>query len=143
MNRQHCLVGKTVQSIWLADDRKALRFVLNDDSEIIARCDGECCSVTWIEDIINPEFAIGKAVMRAEDIELPIDFHTPTKTDNDEDETAYYGFLIETANGRCTIAYRNSSNGYYGGNLVWPDASYYYGGVYKQNVSTGVWKQVA
>lgn len=37
------------------------------------------------------------------------------------------------------------SNGYYGGNLVWPDADdspYYYGGVFGQNVSNNQWGPV-
>lgn len=39
--------------------------------------------------------------------------------------TQYYGCAIETAKGRFTIAYRNSSNGYYGGWLTWPTDGFY------------------
>ncbi len=66
---KHPLVGERVLRVWLADDRKAIRF-----------------------------------------------------------------------DGACVIDYRNESNGYYGGDLVWPGkAHHFYGGVYGQNVSTERW----
>jgi hypothetical protein len=39
------------------------------------------------------------------------------------------------------IDYRNESNGYYGGELCWPD-DHFYGGVHGQNVSTEQWVDV-
>lgn len=145
MTEPHILIGKTITAVELTDDQEAIRFTLADGSQIVALCDGDCCSHTWIEEVLNPEFAIGKPVLKAEDIELPTEFLTPTKTENDEEEMAYYSFLIETANGRCTIAYRNSSNGYYGGNLSWPD-EYYHDCVfnnYNKKVPEFNWKPVA
>ena len=52
---------------------------------------------------------------------------------------------IATEKGSCLLDYRNESNGYYGGILEWPPekASYFYGGVYGQNVSNEVWRQIA
>jgi hypothetical protein len=142
VEKQNCLIGKVIASIELAEDRGAIKFVLDDGSEIIARCDGDCCSNTWIEDLINPEAAIGP-VLKAENIGLPEEFQQPTKHEGFyEEEMQYYGFLIETPNGRCTIAYRNSSNGYYGGSLVWPSDDYFYGGVFGQNNSNEKWEKV-
>jgi hypothetical protein len=136
------LVGKTIKKIFLADDRKAIKFVLDNNDSIIARCDGDCCSHTWIEDLINPENAIDSEVLSADDIDLPEEFQNKTKTDNYEEEMLYYGFAIVTNKGKFTIAYRNSSNGYYGGNLSWPDNEYYYGGVHGQNISKENWVEV-
>jgi hypothetical protein len=112
------LVGKVIKEILLSEDNCSIKFMCEDGS-ITADCYGDCCSHTWIEDVINPDAALG-LVLKAEDIELPEAFQQPTKTSNFEEEMAYYGFAIETAKGRCVIAYRNSSNGYYGGNLCWP-----------------------
>lgn len=144
-DKPNALVGKTITNIFLAADKGAIKFVLSDGSEVIARCDGDCCSQTWIEDVINPEFAIGAEVMKAEDIDLPEEFCTKTKTDYYEEEMQYYGFLIETSKGRFTLAYRNSSNGYYGGSLVWwpgDEEWRFYGGVHGQNVSNEEWEEV-
>lgn len=135
------LVGRVIQSIELATDRQAIRFNFNAGDSVIARCDADCCSLTWIEDIINPEAAIGAEVITVGDLDLPEELRQTTKTGNYEEEMAYYGFYIETGKGRCTIAYRNSSNGYYGGSLSWP-GDHFYGGVHDQNVSNDDWKNV-
>ena len=132
------LVGQIIQQILLTSDARAIKFVLADGQEIIARCEGDCCSSTWIEDVFNPEAALGKPVASAVDIELPEALRGSTKTSNDEEVVQYYGFAIKTARGCCTIAYRNSSNGYYGGGLCWPDDDYYEG-AFGQNKSTEQW----
>lgn len=137
--KQHMLVGQTITAVALADDREAIKFALADGREIIARCDADCCSSTWIEDVIDPAAALG-TVTKAEDIALPDEWQVATKTGKDEEEMAYYGFAIETEKGRCTIAYRNSSNGYYGGSLEWPDSGYFYGGVCGHNISKELWR---
>lgn len=135
------LVGKTITDIYLADDRQAIRFDVKDGQPIIARCDGDCCSTTWIEDIINPEALFNNEVIQVFDIDLPESMQQVTKTDNYEEVMEYYGCAIETSQGRCTIAYRNSSNGYYGGSLNWP-SEYHYGGVHNQNVSSEKWNKL-
>lgn len=109
---QNVLVGKTITSIDLAADRQAIKFTLSDGQQVVAQCDGDCCSHTWIEDVINPEAAIGAEVLSVEDIELPAEFQNPTKTGNGEDQMQFYGFEITTARGTFLLAYRNSSNGY-------------------------------
>ena len=127
------LIGKTITKIQMTADRIAIRFILDNGDVIGAVCDADCCSNTWIEDIIAPEFALGSPVLRTGDIDLPEEFRTPSKTGNYEEEMQYYGFFIETAIGRCTLAYRNSSNGYYGGWLTW-DGEEHYAGVFGQQI---------
>jgi hypothetical protein len=117
--KENALVGQTVVALWLSSDREAIRFTLADGRDVVAYCDADCCSHTWIEDVLDPDVVLG-TVTRAEAIELPEQLQAATKTENYEEEMAYYGFAIETERGRCTIAYRNSSNGYYGGSLNWP-----------------------
>lgn len=144
MEDQNPLVGKTISAIYLADHQGAIKFDLDDSTTVEALCDGDCCSHTWIEEIINHEAAIGSPVTKVEEIDLPEEFCGLTKTDHFEEEMQFYGCAIETAKGRCTIAYRNSSNGYYGGRLAWPsdDDHYYYGGVFGQNKSNKEWKLI-
>ncbi len=130
------LVGRVVQRIDLASDQQAIRFTLESGEEIVARCYGDCCSETWIEDLINPEFVLGSPVLEVTDLELPTQAATKF-ADHYEDQMQYYGVAIRTAKGVMTIAYRNSSNGYYGGSLDWPE-----GGVHGQNKSTQEWVEV-
>lgn len=143
MEKKNVLIGKTITAVHLADDKGALRFDIEGvEAPLVVRCDGDCCSSTWVENIENVEALIGSPVLEAVDIEMPERDHPE---DKERDVVAYYGFRIRTAKGDCVLDYRNASNGYYGGNLVWPDSGddYFYGGVYGQNVSKQEWKQIA
>jgi len=130
------LIGKTIQAIYLADDKMAIRFDVEGD-EVIARTDGDCCSHSWIEAVENPEALIGSPVIEVRDLD---------SGERDEREygevVQHYGFSLSTARGTCKLDYRNESNGYYGGNLAW-DGDYFYGGVHGQNVSSCAWKLIA
>ena len=135
------LVGKKILAVYLAEDKKAIKFDLDGAEPIITRADGDCCSSTWIEYIETPENLLG-TVAAVEDVDMP-DKGSPAEYD----VIAYYGCKITTDKGSCLLDYRNESNGYYGGSLDWPrkdgTASYFYGGVFGQNVSNEDWKKIA
>lgn len=129
------LIGKTIIEVYLADDKQAIKFDVLDGEPIIAKTDGECCSVSWIEDLDMPLNLIG-TVVSVKDISMPDLGATDT-----QESVAYYGCMITTNKGSCVIDYRNESNGYYGGNLSWP-GDFFYGGEYGQNVSNETWKKI-
>lgn len=136
------LVGKKVLAVYLADDKKAIKFDVEGADPIIARADGDCCSNSWIETVETPEHLLG-TVTAVEDVDMP-DRGSPVNDDGYGDVIAYYGCKIHTDRGSCLLDYRNESNGYYGGSLEWPGkASYFYGGVFGQNVSKEDWKKIA
>lgn len=132
---EHILVGKTITAIQIADDKKAILFHTTD-GPIIAKCDGDCCSDTYIWSIGKP--ALGYPALVVE---------TNSNDSLHDDEyvdyvcTSYYSFTIATNHGEIVIEYRNESNGYYGGRLSWPE-DYYYGGVFGQNISTQKWVEI-
>jgi hypothetical protein len=137
------LIGKTIEAVYLADDQQAIKFTVKDPTsdvlvDIVANADGDCCSHTWIENVENPEAIIGSPVLEAGSV----DIGRADEGEHGYDVIAFYGFNISTVKGTCKIDYRNSSNGYYGGNLSWPD-DYYYGGVFGQNNTKGVWRKLA
>jgi len=139
MSKQHCLEGKTITAIELASDKKAMRFMVSAGEPIIAKADGDCCSSSWIESIEPPAFGFPATVLKIEELDLP-----GSNANNEEHEClSVYGLKITTDKGDIVIDYRNSSNGYYGGNLSWPDDGYFYGGVYGQNVSSEDWKPLS
>lgn len=138
MSETNPLVGKIVTAVYLADDGGAIRFDVDGGDPVVARADGDCCSHTWIESVDSPERLIGVPVVSVEDLEMP-DLGSP----DEDDVIAYYGCKIVTEKGDVVIDYRNESNGYYGGDLSWPTDSYFYGGVYGQNVSTENWRLLA
>lgn len=129
------MYGKTINKVMIADDRKAMLFVC-EDGEHVAKADGDCCSDSWIEGVEMPALGFPAKVVKVEDLDLG-------EEENEEHEClAKYGCKITTDKGELVVDYRNSSNGYYGGELVWPDDGYFYGGVYGQNVSTMNWVEV-
>ena len=121
------LIGKTLSKVELAADKKAIRFTV-DGEEIIAKCDGDCCSDTWIESVEMPAGGLPAKILETADLDLP----------SESNELALYGLKITTDKGDLVLDYRNESNGYYGGNLSWP-GEYHYGGVHGQNNSKEEW----
>ena len=133
--KEHCLNGKVISALKIASDKGAIMFITND-GDVIARAEGECCSHTWIEHISLPSLGFPATVSSVENIDMP-DLGSPYEYD----VVAYYGCKIVTDRGDIVIDYRNASNGYYGGNLSWPD-EYFYGWVYGQNKSDMDWKDI-
>lgn len=131
------LVGRKINGMKIADDQKAILFICEDGSHIV-KTDGDCCSDTWVENIELPLKGFPATVLSVEDLELP----DQENEDEYGDVIAFYGCKISTDNGDIVIDYRNESNGYYGGNLSWPDHRYFYGGVYGQNISTENWIEI-
>lgn len=129
------LVGKTLSKVELASDKKAIRFTV-DGEQVIAKCDGDCCSDTWIEAIEMPAAGVPAKILSVGELKLP-----PNK-DNDGELVQFYGFKLLTDKGDLVLDYRNSSNGYYGGYLSWPGDDHF-GGVYGQNDSTEEYQDVA
>lgn len=136
------LLGQIIRAVYVSDDQRLIRFFLDQGVEVVARTEGDCCSNTWIEEVLDVEQGLNSPVRAVEDLALPEALRYPTRHDYYEEEMRYYGCAIRTANGRMLIAYRNSSNGHYGGHLIWP-GEHLYSGVYGQNIpySSG-WKRV-
>ena len=132
---ENVLIGKTINALRIAEDKAALLFVTGE-GEIKVLCDADCCSFTWVEHIELPALGFPAKVIKVEDLEMPDLGDMP-----ECDVVAYYGCKITTDKGEIAIDYRNDSNGYYGGNLSWPDDGFY-GGVFNQNVSEEEWKDV-
>lgn len=132
----HCLDDKRIIGIEIADDKKAMRFLVEGGDPIVAKADGDCCSSSWIEHVELPALGFPAKVISVSDIDLP------GASEDDYGSIIVYGLKIITDKGEIVIDYRNSSNGYYGGDLSWPDDDYFYGGVHGQNISTEKWQPV-
>ena len=120
------LVGKTIRGVEVNDDETLLRFQC-DGGPVTFEVDGDCCSSSWFADLIGYEALIGRAVAEVREVELAEGKSPPNDVPTSgpliaagrsrQEEDALYGYVITTDRGRCTIAFRNSSNGYYGGEL--------------------------
>jgi hypothetical protein len=121
------LLNKVVESVWISQDGSLLQFVLKDNTKVVWETFGDCCSHTWIENVDNLGFK-GAVLSITDDGAL----ENPPPDPTDGEAIAYYGCTVFTEYGRLVIDYRNSSNGYYGGNLE----------VVTGEVPNTVWKEV-
>lgn len=120
------LVGKTLTGIALAEGNLAIKFITTE-GDIVAECDADCCSSTWIEHVELPALGFPATVLSAEALDLP-----GSEDDHPvHDCLQVYGLKVTTDKGDLIIDYRNSSNGYYGGWLSFP-SDHKYGGVWNQ-----------
>lgn len=129
------LLNKTITDLQIATDKMALLFILGDE-QLRVNVDADCCSHSWIEHIELPAGGFPALVLAIEDLEIEVE-----QDHSEHDCLTKYGLKITTDKGDLVIDYRNESNGYYGGDLVWP-TDHFYGGVYGQNVSTADFKPV-
>ncbi len=108
------LVGRTIRRVYVGAGEDALYFA-TDRGVVAFTTDAECCSVTWFADITGFDALIGAPVVCARDIDLPEPPDLDARSRRDCDRL--YGFEVVTPKGRAVVAYRNSSNGYYGGSM--------------------------
>lgn len=103
--------GSIVTKILVADDSVIIQTSLGSIKvELMA----DCCSETWVSDAHGMQPVIGRKLQRISSLELKEGYNVEDgRGRQDEDEV--YGFRITTDGGSCVVAYRNSSNGYYGG----------------------------
>ena len=116
----HPLEGKTISRILIAEDKEALKFETTE-GDVIAIAYGDCCSTTWVEHVDLPARGFPALVQSVSNLDL----------DKPDEESEYsviqfYGLKITTNNGDIVIDYRNESNGYYGGDLVFEGSYAWY-----------------
>ena len=117
------LFGKVISNIYLSDDSTEIVFrgqdELHQDKSWSYDAVGDCCSHSWIESIENPEHLIDSVIIGIEEKPETEDKST---VDDDDECIRVYGYTLKTARGYTDIEFRNSSNGYYGGDLEYrPD----------------------
>lgn len=139
------LVGKLVTSIYVSDDEQLMKFNIKDEQPIIYQAYGDCCSETWFADIISGWKFRQKVedrenhpleVVGCEDLDIPEWLQEVIVADGRgrQESDTVYGFKLTFKDHAwrpaeqydLTIIFRNSSNGYYGGEveLLDQDASW-------------------
>lgn len=131
------LIGKKIVDVKIAEDKLAMLFVCDNGEELVVRVDADCCSYTWIESVEIPALGFPFTVIACDDLDM-----NKEPLENEEYECLqFYGAKITTDKGDMVIDYRNDSNGYYGGDIVWPGEGFYCG-VYGQNESNMNWRDI-
>lgn len=65
------LIGKTLTGMKIADDKQAILFNTSD-GDVVAKCDADCCSVTWVEHIELPALGFPALVVAVGALDLPV-----------------------------------------------------------------------
>lgn len=113
------LVGKVVLKIYMNED--FLKFE-TDQGNVVFEVDGDCCSHSYFHDFIGVKKLLENGtVLSAKEISLELSEDEQKKLDSDED-IKVYGFEIVTGHPQfgeqtSVFSFRNSSNGYYGGDM--------------------------
>jgi hypothetical protein len=122
------LGGQVIDGLWINEDQSIILFQ-HGNLELAQKnpqwykvkftgykTDGDCCSETWFADIIGVKNLIRdrrEEVIGIEKLDLP----APEDNRNRQDVDQAYGYRLKTKKGDCDIIFRNSSNGYYGGDI--------------------------
>lgn len=109
------LIGHIIRKLGVSPDQSTMYFKLEDGKTYAQTLDADCCSESWFADVINFPAMMGTTILSVTKIELP-EYNTDDgRTRQDVDQV--YGVRITSIKGNTTIAFRNSSNGYYWGCL--------------------------
>lgn len=127
------LIGKCIVQVFLASDDLAVKLVTDTGEDLIIRVDGDCCAHSFFQHVELP-VKLPFVIQGVEDYTLE-SIHAEYG-----DVTDRYGCKLITSTGIMDMECRTEHNGYYGGNIVLPgEDTYFYGGVYGQNISNENW----
>lgn len=108
------LVGRKLKSVSLSADKGTLTVEAQDGQTLKFGVEGDCCSHSWIEHLETPKDLDGATVIECSNQGVG-------EIDSGDEYECLRGYqtIIQTDKGEITMEYRNSSNGYYGGYLVY------------------------
>ena len=132
------LVGKLVTNVYVSNDESFMKFDIKDEQPIIYKAYGDCCSETWFADILvgcyfpnNDRENYPLEVVSYEELDIPEWLQEVIAADGRgrQESEAVYGFNLTFKDHAwkpmreydITIIFRNSSNGYYGGEVILAD----------------------
>jgi predicted nucleic acid-binding Zn finger protein len=107
-----CLIGKKIKRVELSPGGSSIEFYMDDGKVYSFYVEGDCCSSSWIEHLTVPDDIEDAVVLSWDDFTM----------DSFEEDYSYvqcYENRVHTPKGDVVLEYRNSSNGYYGGYIVY------------------------
>lgn len=117
------LINKKIKQVIVSGEyQDYITFVLDNDENISYHAYGDCCSESYFSEIWNIKDMIGKEILEVEELQLmPGD--APIRKSRQEHDSIY-GYRLKSkaddyydTSNNMTVIFRNSSNGYYGGNI--------------------------
>ena len=107
------LIGKTFEGLWVSNDGETTLRIDYDGISVYLYTEGDCCSESWWADILGAQSCLGGEITGFRELDMPNPDDGLGRSRQEYD--IVYGFALDTTKGTVTLAFRNSSNGYYGG----------------------------
>jgi len=105
------LFGKTIQKIYMDSEKNYIVFCGWTQQDVWPyRVTGGCCSSSQFDDLLDFQVLIGNEIIGIEK-RLYEDTHSTSET------IKTYGYMLKTIKGQAEIVFRNTSNGYYDGDM--------------------------
>jgi hypothetical protein len=147
------LIGKKISKLFVNEDQSLLKFE-TDTGDMVYYASGDCCSESWFADIlIGYKFFESEAgVEEVERLVVPDWVNILVNNDrrNRQEFDSVYGFKITkdttrkfTGKPDMHIIFRNSSNGYYGGECyLIQDSDVHQNAWAEAKIKEAVWTQI-
>ncbi len=138
------LIGKKVLKIEIDKEKQHYLKFTTDSGEFLYFAEGDCCSESWFYGMNGVESLIGQVVKTVEQADLGVVLNYIGR----QEETEAYCIKITSTGGHTDIEFRNSSNGYYGGSVVYLGGSneiiknYEKSLEFRRTVKNILWKEV-
>jgi hypothetical protein len=113
------LIGRNIREIYVDKQYQMYMRFETDSGRMVFNLYSDRCSESWFSDIYQLDVLLGHRVTAVEEIEMKDvmpDYNVEDGRCRQECDSVY-GIRITTDAGTAMIAFRNSSNGYYGGHL--------------------------
>lgn len=111
------LKDKKVIGLRVSECSTVLEFQIEGDKSVIYRVEGDCCSHSWFADIVGVEALLGQLVREVEEVQMESRGYDVNDGRALQEVDQAYGYKLKTAKGFVDLIFRNSSNGYYGGEI--------------------------
>lgn len=114
------LQGKVITNVWVdrSESPKFMTFEVEGGDLFSFYAEGDCCSDSWFADFFNVSKLIGQKIIGIGSIDLKEYEYNIEDGRGLQDVDQVYGFRFYTDDVVAVLAFRNSSNGYYGGWLT-------------------------
>ncbi len=133
-----CLIGKRFNKLEVSERENYLRVTTTEGNTHVFYARGDCCSESWFSEILGVHKLFEGNVLEARAVSLEeINFR---ERQSRQQRDLVYGFRILTEAGTVQLVFRNSSNGYYGGNIELYNADDKYR---KKDISKLKWRNIA
>lgn len=91
---------------------------IGDEKTLTVYLEGDCCSMTYFDEIYNKEALVGQEVIQVLDFDQKTNRQITLMIPEDKsEENIIYELVLVTKKGHCHIICHNASNGYYGGSI--------------------------